>query len=365
MAILSLDLSLHSFVGGIVMIKCIKIFLPLAFSVSLLTIVTSRAGDFRDAEVIHIDYPSWFHNDPFIDMADATAKAKKAGKNGLMVLFTTEGCSYCAAFIKQSLGNPEVAKRVQKHFISVGLEIFDDTEMTAPGGEHMAVKSFASKEGAGFAPTLLFFDANGKRTLGVVGYQSTERFTRILDYLVSGDYKTESLASYFARQTSKGAKSASSDLLKDDPLFIKPPYALDRSRFPASQPMMLLFEEPGCSECTDFHNNVLALDEVRNALKRFEVVRLNTGDNTTPVIAPDGKRTTAKAWFGQTGFTRVPALLFFDEKGNEVLRTDALVKQQRMMNSLNYVLERAFEKNWTYQRFARSKAIERNLKKQK
>ena len=78
-----------------------------------------------------------------------------------------------------------------------------------------------------------------------------------------------------------------------------------------------------------------------------------------------GKRVTPAGWYQETGFTRLPALLFFDEKGNRVLETDALVKRKRMMNSLNYVLERAYEKDWTYQRFARSKAIERNRKKNK
>jgi len=56
----------------------------------------------------------------------------------------------------------------------------------------------------------------------------------------------------------------------------------------------------------------------------------------------------------------VPALLFFDENGNGVLKTDALGLRQRMMHSLLCVVERAYEKGWTYQRLARSKGIERN-----
>ena len=34
-----------------------------------------------------------------------------------------------------------------------------------------------------------------------------------------------------------------------------------------------------------------------------------------------------------------------------------------MMNSLNYMLEATYEKGWTYQRFARTKAIARSLAK--
>jgi hypothetical protein len=40
---------------------------------------------------------------------------------------------------------------------------------------------------------------------------------------------------------------------------------------------------------------------------------------------------------------------FFNQKGRQVLKTDALILQQRMTKSLNFVLEHAYEKNWTYQ----------------
>jgi hypothetical protein len=51
--------------------------------------------------------------------------------------------------------------------------------------------------------------------------------------------------------------------------------------------------------------------------------------------------------------------MFFSEQGQDVLSTDALVGRQRMLNSLMFVLERAYEKDWTYQRFARARALER------
>jgi thioredoxin-related protein len=76
---------------------------------------------------------------------------------------------------------------------------------------------------------------------------------------------------------------------------------------------------------------------------------------------PNGHLTNPAAWYKSTDFSRLPALVFFDEKGRKVLETDALVKHQRMMNAINYVLERAYKKDWTYQRFSRNKAIERNI----
>ena len=92
------------------------------------------------------------------------------------------------------------------------------------------------------------------------------------------------------------------------------------------------------------------------------VTQLDIGDTETPVLAPDGQKLTPAQWWDKTGLDRLPALLFFNETGEEVLNTDALVRKGRMMNSLNFTLERAYEKGWTYQRFARTKSIERAQK---
>jgi thioredoxin-related protein len=147
--------------------------------------------------------------------------------------------------------------------------------------------------------------------------------------------------------------------LTPNPIFEKPPYVFDRSHFAASRPLLVIFEEPACSECTNLHANVLSQKEVRQTLMRFEVARFDAKDDKTPILAPDGRKATPAQWYEQNDFTQTPAILFFDENGNKVLETDALVLSQRMMNTMNYVLEKAYEKGWTYQRFARSKAIER------
>lgn len=325
----------------------------------------SFAKDFDDSQAGHIEYPTWFIDSPFYDLTDHLEQAGSDGKKGLMVLFTTQGCSYCSAFIKRSLGDPDLSAIVKRNFDSIGMEIFDDVDMVGPVGESLSVKAFAKREGAAFSPTLVFYDKAGQRVFRVVGYQSPKRFQHTLDYVIGEHYRSSSFRDYYQR-IARGESSPSSQMsLKKDPLFIKPPYVLDRSRFAAKQPLVVIFEKPGCTECADFHEDVLALKEVRDILGQFEVARFDASNDKTPIIAPDGKRVTSGNWYRQTDFSRVPALMFFNEKGNKVLETDELVRRQRMLNSLNYVLERAYEKDWTYQRFARSKGIERSLKESK
>jgi thioredoxin-related protein len=325
----------------------------------------ARAEIFDDSEILHIDYPAWFKKSSFLDLQEDLKNASLNKKKGLMILFTTEGCSYCDIFIKKSLGDPEIAAVVQENFDSVGLEIFDDNEMTSPSGASMSVKKFAKKEGVGFSPTLLFYGNNGKRILRLVGYQSPQRFKKVLNYFSSNHYRGQTLRDYLKRTAVKAKPIQGKAGLKADALFSKPPYALDRSHFPAKKLLLVIFEKQGCAECEEFHSAVLATKKIRATLKKFEVVRLDADDVNTPVIAPSGKKMTPAIWYEKAALTRAPAMLFFDEKGNEVLRTDALVLHQRMMNSLNFVLERAYKKGWNYQRFARSKAIERSQKNKK
>jgi thioredoxin-related protein len=317
-----------------------------------------QAGDFNDATVMHIAYPDWF-KETFFDLPEDIDEARVAGKEGLMILFTTEGCSYCAEFIRTSLTDPELVERLRARFDVIGLDIFSDMEMTAPDGTEERVKTFAKRAGAGFSPTVLFFGEGGAPLYRGVGYYDPERFGLVLDYLSEGDPSAESFAAFVRAREAQSEETAADYRLEADPLFSSPPYALDRSQMAADRPLLVIFETDGCADCAGFHQQVLAAPKVRELLARFDVVRLNAADDQTPVQKPDGEGTTPAAWWAATGLSRQPALMFFDERGQEVLSTDALVIQQRMLNSLMYVLERAYAKDWTYQRFARSRALER------
>lgn len=309
----------------------------------------------------HIDHPAWM-SPGLIDLQADLEAVRAQGKTGVMVLFTTQGCTYCAEFVRASLGDPATEKRVRDNFIAIGLEIFDDAEMTDPRGDDLPIKVFAERQKAGMAPTLLFFGADGKLIYRAIGYQDPGRFNHILDYLVDSHYTRQSFRDYLAGLAPARVEAADvGDVLQSDPLFAKPPYALSRRDFPASEPLLVIFEAPRCGACAAFHRDVLALGEVRQLLQQLEVVRLDASDRQTPVVGPDGEATTPARWYEREGFSRLPALLYADESGATVFKTDALVERQRMLNATGLVLERAYEKGWSYQRFARSKAIERSL----
>lgn len=328
-------------------------------ALALLCPLGAKAAEgFDDAVIADIRYPDWF-KESFLDLRGDLSDARDAGKQGLFLFFSTQGCSYCHLFLTTSLADPELVARLRARFDSIGLEIFDDAELVDFDGESTRVNAFALAQGAQFAPTLLFYDLDGKRLLRLTGYYEPERFALVLDYLIDGHYREEPWRAWLARHEAAAPQAAAPSELIADPLFADPPYALDRSQVPAGRPLLVIFERRNCSRCARFHAEVLADPEVRAALQGFEVVRLDADDPTTPVLAPNGERTNPAAWADALGFTQHPALAFFDEGGRAVLTSDGLILKSRMMNSIGFVTERAFERGWTYQRFARSRAMAR------
>ena len=315
-------------------------------------LMSLNAEEFDDRVIKHIEFPSWFKDSPFLELSDDLEKARLNGKKGLMLFFTTEGCSYCDRFIRLSLANPAIAKAVQKNFDSIGMEIFNDADITTPVGQSMPAKTFAKEEGVQFSPSIIFYGYKGKRLLRLVGYQSPARFKRILNYLNGDLYKTQKLQDYLKHHVAQESIELKTTL-RNDIFFRKPPYILEKGYRSEKKPLFVLFEKKNCMECENFHDAVLVLKEVRSKLKQFDIIRLDAEDDKTPILTPSGQRTSPAKWYAQKKLSRTPAILLFNEKGKEVLKTDALVMRLRMVNSLKYVLERAYDKGWTFQQFGR------------
>jgi thioredoxin-related protein len=186
-------------------------------------------------------HPDWMETG-LVDLETELRTAKEEQKTGVMVFFSTVGCTYCGEFDRVSLGNPRLGKYTQDNFITVGLKIFDDAQMTDHLGNDLPIKQCAEQQKAGMASTLLFFGADRKPIFRAIGYQSPERFRAILDYLIDDHYKQITFHKYLARhQASPKDFTMPMARLRADPLFTKPPYVLSRLRFAAEEPLLVIF----------------------------------------------------------------------------------------------------------------------------
>jgi thioredoxin-related protein len=316
---------------------------------------------FDDGGMPTAPHPSWF-KESFLDLEEDMEEAIGAGKKGILIFFDTEGCSYCARMLEYTFGDPHTATQTQRHFDVVGLDLFQDDDMTDFSGQSTVVKAFAKREGAVASPSLIFYGAGGERLYRTAGYYPPDRFRLLLDYVVGEHYLTHRFGDFVRRYQPPTSEAKYQPTV--DPLFDGPPYMLDR-RMPAQQPLLVLFERAGCGDCRRFHEFVLQHPPVRKLLVEFDLVQLDIDDHQTPVVAPSGERTTPEDWGKTLGIAATPSLIYFSRDGQELLRFENLILRQRMERSLMYVLEGAYEDGRIYQRFTREKSIEKLLREQR
>jgi thioredoxin-related protein len=324
-------------------------------------------NNFDDNFVGKIIYPDWFHQSDFMNYQEDLSEAVEEGKKGAFLLFTAQGCPYCDKFIKLSLGDADIAKQLQKYFMPTGLEIFSDIEIVNFQGDEMPTKEFAKKVGVQFTPTLIFYDEVGQQVFKAIGYRSSQQFQHILNYVMDKHYLTQDLHTYVKQQSKKNYQPSMADQLISGlyeetvatTLFEHDKVNFDPNTEAVPRPLVVLFEEDNCQDCLDFNENILSVKAVRELLKQFQMVKFKASDNKTALIKPDKTTTTPAKWVKALNFQHFPALVFFDAKGRQVLQTDSLLRKRRMLYSCQYVLENAFDKGWSYQRFGRFKEGER------
>jgi thioredoxin-related protein len=311
--------------------------------------------DFAEDVFVDVKFPDWFKTS-FLDLRDDLEEALDAGKQGIMLFISTSRCSYCKAFMDTSLADPAIRERLTDSFDVIGLEIFDDSELTTLDGRQYRVKEFVTRNRASYTPTLIFFGEYGQPLLRIVGYYPPDRFRQVLDYLDARAYERQPLREYLQASSREPAAGGAS-IISDD-LFEQPPYMLDRSRMSSDRPLLVVFEGSGCAACDRFHRRVLQDKSIRRLIGEYEAVQLDARDEEGRVMTPAGEKRSPSEWYRELGLNYLPAILFFDEGGKEVMRLDSETLRFRMEGSLQLVLERAYEQDAQLQRWRRTKAIE-------
>jgi thioredoxin-related protein len=298
------------------------------------------------AEALHL--PDWF-NLSFLDLNESLEEALSEGKKGLIIYFGRKDCAYCKALLEDNWGDPAIARYTQRHFNVIAIEVRGSRTVTDFTGKKWSEKDYSTAMRTNFTPTLLFYNKQGQLALKLPGYRPKYQFRAALEYVADAHYARESFRDYLARAES--ALSFGLPELNDHDVFQSPPYNLNRSHIRHSQslrPLMVFFEHPRCHACDVLHGDTLSNPQIEQQLRQLDVVQLNTHNNT-PVITPDGRKTTASAWADKLDLTFAPALLFFDEKGNEILRIESVIRFYRLNKVLEYITGKHYLRYPTFQ----------------
>jgi len=337
--------------GWSVLIAFVPLFMFASSVQADISLKKSPGKDFNHNKSRTLVFPEWF-KPTFWDLRDDIKDANRAGKIGIMIDASEENCTYCIAFIEQSLDNPAIQKRFRKNFDALGLEVIGDTQITDVDGKVYSVKNFLTKYKAYVTPTLIFFGKDGKLLLKITGYYSPEKFSQVLDYFESGQYQKQSWREYYAANNDKG----SFGIIYDKSLFNGVPDNLARSGSSMKKPMLVLFEKPGCSDCRRLHKEVLSANTTRNWIKHFEAVQVDASDDKRALVTPSGQKTTARAWATSLDLSYFPAFVFFDEHGRKVFQIDTYTRNVRLENSMSLVLNKGYKnelqlQRWTHEQY--------------
>ena len=294
-----------------------------------------------------LTHPDWFKRS-FLALPEDIQEAVGAGKKGIIVYFGQKRCAYCRMLMEVNFGLHDIVSYTREHFDIIPIDIWGIQEMTDPEGHPTSEREFALHMGTNFTPSLLFYDEEGKLALRLRGYYPPYQFRAALEYVAGNHYKREPFNVYLARGD-KTLRFEPEDLVEED-FFQPPPHNLDRTRFEGERPLVVFFEQGNCHACDILHTQPLRQPVIHKLFRQFDNVQLDMRAET-PVITPDGKRTTARRWAEDLGLFYAPSLVFFDARGKEIIRVDSVVRFFRLRNVLNYVISRAYLTEPNYQQW--------------
>jgi thioredoxin-related protein len=294
-----------------------------------------------------LEYPDWFKRS-FLDLPTDLQEALDSGKKGIIVYFGQKRCAYCKMLLEVNFGLTDITAYTRRNFDIVPIDIWGVDEVTDMQGKVLTEREFALREKTNFTPSLIFYDTDGKEAHRLRGYYPPYTFRAALEYVADKHYQRESFTDYLARGE-QGTAFEPGDLNEED-FFIPPPHNLDRSHFPSKRPLVVFFEQGNCHACDVLHGQPLREPAINRLIRKFDNVQLDIRAET-PVITPAGEPTTAKQWAKDLGIFYTPSLVFFDEKGKEIIRVDSVVRFYRLRNVLNYINNKGYLYEPDYQRW--------------
>lgn len=290
-----------------------------------------KIGKFLGAE--DATHPEWF-KESFLDLEEDVNEAIESNKR-LIIYFWQNGCPYCVQLWRDNFADPKVVAEFRQNFDVIALNIWGDREVINVGGADYSEKTFAKALGIKYTPTLLFFDESGKVIHRLNGYVPPDNFQKSMRY-VSGKHEKKFKFSEFSIRDKADVPTRKDSALNKQDFFIKPIFDLSK-RDENKNHTVVFFEAPDCKNCDLLHQKTLKDPTTLDLAKKFMAVQLDRYSTAT-VITPNGKTTTAKQWAIDLDIEYLPAMVFFDDKGKQVMRIDTQLRTFHIQSVFDYVL---------------------------
>ena len=306
----------------------------------------ARMGTYYGAKAT--EYPAWF-KDSFLHLKEDIDEARRNGKR-VILMFTQDGCPYCAALVERNLSQREIEATMRKNFDVIAVNLWGDKELVGLDGKTYTEKSYSAAQKIQFTPSLLFFDESGKILLRLNGYVPPARLQAALDWV--GGRQENKLAFRDFVAAREVPKQASGEMIKQD-FFLKDATDL-RRHGKGAKPLAVFFEQKDCPDCEVLHRRVLADPDTRGVIAKFDNVQLDMWSRDL-VTTPDGRRLPVRDWVRQLGVNYAPGIVLFDADGHEVIRWESSFRVFHTLGMFDYVASQSYRKEPSFQRFLAAK----------
>lgn len=154
-----------------------------------------RQEDFR-SYLARADVPLVFeagglnHQDFFAAPPHMLDRSRWPADRPLAVFFEQGDCHACDILHTGPLEQAAIRERLQR-MDTVQLDLWGNTAVITPGGKRTTDGEWATELGLFYAPTLLFFDEQGREIIRVDSVTHLLRLQSVLDYILSGDYREQ------------------------------------------------------------------------------------------------------------------------------------------------------------------------------
>ncbi len=298
------------------------------------------------------DKPDWFKSS-FLDIREDIEDANTAGRR-LLLYFYQDGCPYCAKLLSDNFGNRAIVDKTRSAFDVIAINMWGDREVIDLSGQATTEKQFASALRVQYTPTLLFLDEQGEVVLRINGYFAPHKFDVALDFVAGRHERRGGFRDFYAAAAPVPAKQDLNPLGGTLPR----PLRLDR-RDAGARPLLVLFEQGSCADCDELHRDILARPAVATALSNLDVAQVDIWSQDR-LHTPDGREIPARDWARELGIQHTPSLVFFDDRGAEVFRTEAYLRTFHVHGAIDYVVSGAYRWQPSFQRFLqhRTEALE-------
>ncbi len=291
------------------------------------------------------EIPSWF-KESFLDFAEDVAEAAEANKR-VMIYFHQSGCPYCAKLVDENFTDPQIKKYTQDNFESISINMWGDKEVVSIGDKTFTEKEFALALKVHYTPTILFLNEQGKTVLRLNGYYPPEKFRNALRFI--GGHKEKELSFYQFNQSQSQLKTAGTHVIQGEDFFIKTS-DLNALRQTTGNVTAVFFEKNNCFDCSVLHDKVLTDSTTRDIVKRFNNIQLDV-ESKQLIVTPTGESITIADWVKKLNISYFPSVVFFDSKGQDVMRISGFIKSFHFQSVYDYVYEKAYLTEPSFQRY--------------